>query len=189
MACELIEAKLLCRHHSTDEAKRWCWVDCEFRHIPIFPYDISVWADYMVLFFNILLDCAAPNVFTTQIASSLTVVELPDTDHFADLHILQLPRPLGWPLTCQHAILIPLDPPPPNNWDIKSALAVLHTIYPALHYPRYEAIMRMKGVNELVDALQFSATFYVTEVGMDHGAAYLFCKWVAEDGNILCCRK
>ena len=118
----------------------------------------------------------------------MTVVELPNTDSFTYLYLSRQPRLLNWPLTCQHAVLIPLDPLL-IHWDIKRALAVLLTIYPALHYPCYEMNMHMNGVNELADALQFSAMFYVTKVGMDYGAAYLLCKWVAEDGNVSCCRK
>ena len=145
-----------------------------------------MWHNYhMVLFFNIMsLWPCDTYIMYLQITSSLRVIELPDTDHFTDLHIAWLPRSLKWaqPLTHQHAILILLDPPP-IHWDIKSALTVLHTIYPALNDPCYELN------NELADALQFTTTFYVTKVGMDYGVAYLFSKWVAEDGNILYCRK
>lgn len=41
----------------------------------------------------------------------------------------------------------------------------------------------MNGVHDLADALKFSAAFYANIVGMEYGAAYLFCKWVVEDGG------
>lgn len=59
---------------------------------------------------------------------------------------------------------------------------MLHTMYPALHYPLYKEVSCINGVNELADTLKFSATFYAETVGMCYGMAYLFSKWIIEDG-------
>ena len=64
---------------------------------------------------------------------------------------------------------------------------MLHAMYPALDYPLYEGVLRMHGVNELADALRFSTYFYAEMVGMHYGVAYIFCKWVLEDGRKLYC--
>ena len=89
------------------------------------------------------------------------------------------------PLTRQHAVLIPLDPYPLVCWDIKDILAMLHVMYPALDYPLYEGVLHMHGINELTDTLWFSTYCYAEMVGMHYGAAYIFCKWVLEDGRKL----
>lgn len=93
------------------------------------------------------------------------------------------------PLRRQHAVLISLDPCPYAFQDIKDVLSVLHATYPALHYPLYEAALRINGVNELADALKFRPAFYAETVGMPYGAAYLFCKCIIEEGtNLKLCR-
>ena len=91
------------------------------------------------------------------------------------------------PLTRQHAVLIPLDPYPLVRWNIKDILTMLHVMYPALDYLLYEGVLCMHGVNELTDTLRFSTYFYAEMVGMHYGAAYIFCKWVLEDGRKLYC--
>lgn len=64
--------------------------------------------------------------------------------------------------------------------NIKDVLDLLHLRYPALTYPRYEHQLRIHEIHDLASASKFDAAFYNSAIGMDYGAAYLFCDWVAE---------
>jgi len=64
--------------------------------------------------------------------------------------------------------------------NIRDVLNSLHLRYPALNYPQYEERLRTHEIRELADVSKFDATFYNSKVGMDYGAAYLFCKWAAD---------
>ena len=52
--------KLLCQQHSTVEAEGLCWIDPQSKHIPLFPNDISLWAEYMVSFLEFLPGLIVP---------------------------------------------------------------------------------------------------------------------------------
>ena len=64
--------------------------------------------------------------------------------------------------------------------DIKDVLDLQHLRYPALAYPQYEQQLRIHGIHDLASASKFDAAFYNSVIGMDYGAAYLFCDWVIE---------
>jgi hypothetical protein len=68
-----------------------------------------------------------------------------------------------------------------DQHQIRTILSALHATYPALDYPQYEDRLRQQGIMYLIIASMFEADFYVAEVGMVPGAAYLFCHWVEEE--------
>lgn len=63
---------------------------------------------------------------------------------------------------------------------IEAVLCELHRNYPALEYPQYNVLLQSLGVERLADALSLDVQFYRAVVGMDLGAAYIFCNYVSD---------
>jgi hypothetical protein len=79
----------------------------------------------------------------------------------------------------QYAVFFEFDENPSN---IKDVLDLLHPRCPALTYPQleYEQQLRIHRIHDLASASKFDAAFYNSVIGMDYGAAYLFCEWVIQ---------
>lgn len=129
---------------------------------------------------------------------------LPDTAHFTDLvktwkscHaaalsctltelaevLSRLNKPKLTSISHQYAVFLEFDDNTSSakaHNSIKDVLDLMHLRYPALAYPHYKQQLHIHEIHNLASASQFDAAFYNSVIGMDYGAAYLFCEWVIE---------
>lgn len=68
-----------------------------------------------------------------------------------------------------------------DSQNLDAVLTVLHARYPACNFPQYENPLRAHGIHYLVTAGMFDSSFYTNKIGMNEGAASLFCESVTRD--------
>ena len=68
-----------------------------------------------------------------------------------------------------------------NSLTIENVLAGINAKFPSHNFLKFRALIIDNGIHHLITASLCNKQFYCENVGMIHGEAVLFCKWVQKE--------
>ena len=68
-----------------------------------------------------------------------------------------------------------------NGLTIENILAGINAKFPSHNFLKFRAQLIDNGIHYLITTSLFNKQFYYENVGMTHGEAVLFCKWVQKE--------